>query len=66
MRVGGSCRGGVWEWSCCWRVGVEDELFDSDNLLAIAEFLQLAEKRLDLVNQSFALGALELTKDFLC
>lgn len=48
-----------------WAVGVEDELFDRHNLLAIAKFLQLAQHGLDLLNEGFALHALQLSENFL-
>lgn len=43
---------------------IEDQLLDSDNLLAVTEFLQLAEQGLNLLNESFFLCTLKLTKDF--
>jgi len=64
--VRGCGRGGVGQRAGCRRVGVEDELLDGHNLLAVAELLQLAEKGLDLVDQSFTLCVLQLTQDFLC
>lgn len=63
MRVGGSGRGSVRQRHGRRGVWVENELFNGDNLLAVAELLQLAEKRLDLVNESFTLCLLELTED---
>jgi hypothetical protein len=63
VRVGGGGRGSVGHGHGRRGVWVEDELFNSDNLLAVAELLQLAEKRLDLVNERFTLCLLELTED---
>lgn len=62
----GSGRGGMRESASRRRVGVKDELLDSDNLLAIAELLQLAEKGLDLVDEGFTLGIFQLAQHFLC
>lgn len=45
---------------------VEDQLLNSHNLLAIAEFLQLAQHGLDLLNKTILFGALQLPKDLFC
>ena len=64
--MGGGGRGSVRWRTGGRRIGVENELFDGHNLFAIAELLQLAQQRFDLVDEGLALGALELTKDLLC
>lgn len=66
MRVGGSSRRGVGQSTGCGAVGIEDQLFDCNDLFAIAELFQLTEKRLDLINEGFTLSVLQLAKDFLC
>lgn len=66
VRVRGCSRSGVRKMTGSGRVGVEDELLDSYDLLAVAELLQLAEQRLDLLDEGLSLSALELTKDLLC
>lgn len=54
------------EWTGGRGVRVEDELFDGHNLLAVAEFFQLAQQGLDVVYQHFALGTFQLAEYFLC
>lgn len=66
MGVGRSGRGGVRQRDGRRRVGVKNELLDRDNLLSIAELLELAEKGLDLVDESFTFGILQLAQDFFC
>lgn len=62
----GSGRGGVRQRTSRRRVGVKDKLLNSNNLLSIAELLQLAEKGLDLVDEGFTLGIFQLAQHFLC
>ena len=64
--VGRGGRRGLGQRASSRGVRVEDELLDGHDLLAVAELLQLAQQRLDLVNQCLAVGALELTENFLC
>lgn len=62
-------------WSrgrCCVHRGVrnrgriEDQFLDGHNLLTIAEFLQLAQQRFDLFDESVPLAGFQLPKHFLC
>lgn len=66
MGVGGCSRGGVRKGPGGGRVGVEDKLLDGHDLLAVAELLQLAKERLDLLDEGLPLCALQLTENFLC
>lgn len=63
MRVRGCGGGSVRQRTSGRRVGVEDELLDCHNLLAVAELLQLAQERLDLLDEGLPLCALQLTED---
>lgn len=63
VRVRGSGRGVMHDRR---RGLVEDELLNGHNLLAVAEFLQLAQQRLDLLNQVLSLGAFQLAEYLLC
>lgn len=65
MGVRGSGRRGVRQRDGRRRIGVKNELLDSNNLLAIAELLQLAEKGLDLLDEGFTLGIFQLAQHFL-
>lgn len=66
MGVRRSGRGGVRQGDGRRRVGVKNELLDGDNLFAIAELLQLAEKGLDLLDEGFTLDIFQLTQHFFC
>ena len=66
MRVRGGGRGSVRERASRRGVGVKNELLDSDDLLAITEFLQLAEKGLNLIDEGFTLDIFQLAQHFLC
>lgn len=41
---------------------IENELFDGNDLLSVAEFLKLAEQRSDLVDETLSFLPLQLTK----
>lgn len=45
---------------------IEDQLLNGHNLLAVAEFLQLAQQRFNLLDESIPLAGFQLSKHFLC
>lgn len=46
--------------------GSEDQLLDGGDLLAVVVLLKLQELRLNVLDEGFALGALELGEEFFC
>lgn len=48
------------------RAWIEDQFLDGHNLLAVAEFLQLAQHGLDLINKNILLSAFQLPKNLFC